>query len=204
LEPPPVASTADVVVLCGLPASGKTTTAQRLHANMGGVLIRSCDVYQQLGIDLPDWIRRTQGFSNDVTAYEQLRDQAYEEMARLLEKSLAFGAGLVIVDAVHGERAKRQVIFEVCWTHRARPLLLWCRCDDPRETERRIVARRGREIEPEHEASDMCVFQHISGLWEDPSEDVPIAIYDTCSLTFAWRGPAGTAIADMIRSGLRG
>lgn len=49
----------------------------------------------------------------------------------------------------------------------------------------RIVARRGRESEPEREASDMTVFRHISSLWEDPSEEVPIAIYDTCFLTLA-------------------
>ena len=36
--------------MCGLPASGKTTTAERWHARLGGVLIRSCDVYQALGI----------------------------------------------------------------------------------------------------------------------------------------------------------
>jgi len=52
--------------MCGLPASGKTTTAERLHAHAGGVLIRSCDVYQELGISLPDWVRRTEGFTRDV------------------------------------------------------------------------------------------------------------------------------------------
>ena len=38
-----------VVMMCGLPASGKTTTAERLHGYAGGVLIRSCDVYKELG-----------------------------------------------------------------------------------------------------------------------------------------------------------
>lgn len=44
----------------GLPASGKTTTAMRLHAELGGVLIRSCDIYQELGIVLSEWVERTQ------------------------------------------------------------------------------------------------------------------------------------------------
>ena len=44
-----------VIMMCGLPASGKTTTAVRLHAQRDGVLIRSCDIYQELGIVLPEW-----------------------------------------------------------------------------------------------------------------------------------------------------
>ncbi len=57
-----------VVVLAGLPASGKTTVAGRLHRRLGGVLIRSCDVYTALGIDLPGWVERTAGFTRDLAA----------------------------------------------------------------------------------------------------------------------------------------
>ena len=49
---------ATTVMMCGLPASGKTTTAMRLYAQLGGDLIRSCDIYQELGIVLPEWVRR--------------------------------------------------------------------------------------------------------------------------------------------------
>ena len=83
---------ASVVMMCGLPASGKTTTAGRLHAYAGGVLIRSCDVYADLGIRLPDWVVRTRGFTVNVHEYDQVRDRAYEEIARRLERNLA-GAG---------------------------------------------------------------------------------------------------------------
>jgi predicted kinase len=54
--------------MCGLPASGKTTTAERSHRRLGGALIRNCDVYQALGISLPDWVRRTRGFTVNVEA----------------------------------------------------------------------------------------------------------------------------------------
>jgi len=79
--------------MCGLPASGKTTTAERLHAHAGGVLIRSCDVYQELGISLPDSVRRTEGFTRDVTAYEQARDAAYARMLSLLDRVDSGGPG---------------------------------------------------------------------------------------------------------------
>src|SRR5215510_1822144 len=91
-----------VVLMSGLPAAGKTTTAERLQSGLGGVLIRSCDVYQELGISLPDWVQRTRGFTQDVTAYEQARDAAYARMLSLLGRHLTAGADIVIIDAVHG------------------------------------------------------------------------------------------------------
>lgn len=60
----------------GLPASGKITTAGRLAAQTAGLLIRSCDVYQALGISLSHWVRRTRGFTEDVETYDRVRDYA--------------------------------------------------------------------------------------------------------------------------------
>ncbi len=171
---------------CGLPTSGKTTTAMRLHARLGGVLIRSCDIYQELGIVLPEWVKRTAGFTTNVSEYDQVRDRAYAEMARRADLSLANGSPLVIMDAVHGERAKRQRLYEICDVRRATPIVVLCLCDDFTEVQRRFAARRGREAEPEREASDLSVFRDIRRRWESPLEDqLPdgawpaILIYDT-------------------------
>ncbi len=162
---------ATVVLMSGLPASGKTTTAGRLHAVLGGTIIRSCDVYQRLGIRLPEWVAKTRGFTEAVEAYERARDDAYEEMARLLAAALVTGASLVIVDAVHGEVPKRQAVYGVCVTHGATPVVVLCECDDWRETEHRFAARRGREGEPEHEASDLAVYRDIKRRWQHPGAD---------------------------------
>jgi predicted kinase len=195
-------------MMCGLPASGKTTTAERLHAHAGGVLIRSCDVYQELGISLPDWVRRTEGFTRNVTAYEQARDAAYARMLSLLEEHLTAGARLVIVDAVHGESTKRKAIFDLCATHDSGPLLLWCRCDDRREIERRLNSRRGRESEPECEASDWSVFGHLARLWEAPSNErcgsntVSVLSYDTRLDRFRWLHRATQSVSELIEDAL--
>lgn len=196
-----------VVLMCGLPASGKTTTAERLHAVLGGRLIRSCDVYQRLGICLADWVVKTRGFREAVGAYEQVRDRAYEEMARLLEESLAAGETLAILDAVHGERAKRAVVFDLCRRYAAAPVLVWCRCDDLAETERRLAARQGREAEPEREASDVSVYRHIASLWDDPLEDnlaIDIAVYDTCAKTAHWVRHRESELVETIQAALVG
>jgi predicted kinase len=162
---------ATVVLLAGLPASGKTTTAERLHARLGGQLIRSCDVYQALGIDLPAWVRRTRGFTVSVEAYDGERDEAYREMARNLDKALAEGSPLVIVDAVHGEADKRAAVYAICGTREATPVVVQCRCDDPAEVARRFRARAGREHEPPNEASDLSVFRDMARRWTDPAAD---------------------------------
>jgi len=152
----PLASS--VILMCGLPASGKTTTAGRLHRALGGVLIRSCDVYADLGISLPDWVRRTGRFTRHARAYEIERDRAYVEMARRLEAALVAPARPVIVDAVHGEREKRRMMYEITWRHHETPVLLWCRCDSIREVHRRFATRQGRDAVREHEAADLSVF----------------------------------------------
>jgi predicted kinase len=76
-----VVESPSVLVMCGLPASGKTTAAERIHLHSGGVLVRSCDVYRSLGISLPDWVKRTDGFTRHLALYLRERDRAYVEIA---------------------------------------------------------------------------------------------------------------------------
>ena len=176
------------VMMCGLPASGKTTTAMRLHAHLGGDLIRSCDIYKELGIVLTEWVNRTAGFTTNVPAYDRVRDRAYAEMARRADLSLAKGSQFVVIDAVHGERSKRQRLYEICAARRAAPILVECRCDDFEEVRRRFHAREGQETDPQQEASDLSVFRDIRRRWESPAEDKlsdgagpTIVTYDTLS-----------------------
>jgi predicted kinase len=202
------AAAATVVLMCGLPASGKTTTAERLHARLGGVLIRSCDVYQTLGISLPDWVRRTRGFTTDIEAYDRVRDEAYAEMGRRLDAALVGRASLVIVDAVHGEWAKRAAVYAICLARGATPVLVECRCDDPVEVARRFRERNGREHEPPNEASDLSVFRDIARRWTDPVGDrLPdgrsptVICYDTWTRAVGTRRGAGPT-ADRVMASL--
>ncbi len=194
-----------VLLMCGLPASGKTTAAERIHAYAGGILIRSCDVYRSLGISLPDWVRRTEGFTRHLADYLRERDRAYLEMARRLEQALASGSDLVIVDAVHGEWAKRRVVFQLCHAFRRTPILIWCQCDNLETIQCRFQRRQGSEAEPQNEASDLSVFHHIAGLWEDPIADpqpVPMVIYDTWrDQLLPMRGSMGRVV-ERLRSAL--
>lgn len=163
-------SNSTVVMMCGLPASGKTTAAGRLHERLGGALIRSCDIYQELGIVVSDWVRRTNGFT-DLAEYDRLRDQAYLRMAQMADGMLSAGCPLVFIDFAHPDLAKRRVLYDICHKHEATVVVLICCCDDVREVQRRFQARRGREAEPEHEASDLSVFDDINRRWQSPLSD---------------------------------
>ncbi len=198
---------ATTVLMCGLPASGKTTTAMCLHAHLGGVLIRSCDIYQELGIVLPEWVKRTAGFTVNVAEYDRVRDKAYTAMAKRADMSLANGAPLVIIDAVHGERAKRQRLYALCSAHGAMPILVVCLCEDFAEVERRFRAREGREADPEREASDLSVFHDIRRRWENPLTDglsdatrPTIFIYNTLSRRVATIPGVGASIAARVHA----
>jgi len=200
---PPVPA---VILMSGLPASGKTTAAMRLHDELGGALIRSCDIYQELGIVISEWVERTRRFTVDVRAYDRVRDQAYVEMARRVDSSLAAGASLTIVDAVHGERDKRWRLYEICRVRRAAPVLVLCRCEDFEEVQRRFRTRRGREREPQHEASDLSVFRDIGRRWQTPLQDVlpdgtcpAIVTYDTLRSRAEAVHVAMPEVADRIR-----
>ena len=149
-------------------------------------MIRSCDIYHELGIVLPEWVTRTAGFTTKVSEYDRVRDRAYLEMARRADLSLANGSQFVVIDAVHGERAKRQRLYEICAARGATPILVVCTCADFTEVRRRFRAREGHEEDPEREASDLSVFRDIRRRWESPFQDQlsdgtrpAILIYDT-------------------------
>ena len=195
-------------VMCGMPAAGKTMTAARIHAFAGGVLIRSCDVFQDLGISVPEWVVRTRGFTREVDAFQRLREAAYAEMARRLTAALSEGARLVIVDAVHGARAAREGVYALCERFGATPVLVLCCCDDFEEITRRFARRRGREHEPEHEASDLSIYKNIADHWQDPSTDrlpggapVPVVRFDTLRARLLLP-PAPAAAVALIRDAL--
>jgi hypothetical protein len=99
---------------------------------------------------------------------------------------LASGSRVVIVDAVHGELDKRRRLYEIADAGGAAPVVVLCLCDDFEEVRRRFRERRGREQEPEHEASDLSVFYDIGRRWQSPlTDELPdgrrpiILTYDT-------------------------
>jgi hypothetical protein len=126
-----------------------------------------------------------------------------------LREALVGGARAVVVDAVHGEIAKRQALYDVCRAHDARPIVVWCRCDDAHEIRRRVAARVGR-ADPEHEASDLSIDRHLRALWRTPLDDrlrgdvpVPVVIYDSVRET--WRGlDAAPALAGVVATADQG
>ncbi len=84
--------------------------------------------------------------------------------------------------------------------------LLWCRCEDHAKIECRLSLRRGRESEPECEASDWSVFEHLARCWEAPSEEwcgsVPVLSYDTRRGRLQWLRRASRPLSALIENAL--
>src|SRR5713101_9004255 len=81
-------------------------------------------------------------------------------------------------------------------------------CDDRSEIERRLNIRRGRESEPECEASDWSVFGHLVQLWDEPSDErcgsnaVPVLSYDTRLDRLRWLRRATRSVSEFIEYAL--
>jgi predicted kinase len=181
-----------LVMMCGLPASGKTTAAGCLFRRFGGVLVRSCDIYQELGIVVSEWVRHTRGFSLHLREYDRVRDEAYLRMEVRVDAALTNGCPWVIVDFAHPELAKRRTLYKLARHHGATLAVVLCRCDDLEEVKRRFSARRGREMDPEHEASDLAVFRDIKRRWQNPiSDPLPHGIRRTLLLNDTAEGVVG-------------
>lgn len=199
----------NLVIMCGLPASGKTTTSVRLCAQLGGVLIRSCDIYQELGIVVSEWVSRTKGFTVGLGEYDRLRDLAYDRMAIRVDEFLTNRSSWVFVDFAHPDLNKRMVLYELCAGCRAHAVVLLCQCDDFREVQRRFSARRGREAQPEHEASDLSVYKDIQRRWQSPVSDVlsdgtrpTLLLHDTLAGTIAVLNAPIPGVTDRILAAL--
>ena len=198
-----------LIMMCGLPASGKTTSSARLHASLGGVLIRSCDIYQELGIVVSEWVQRTKRFTAEIEKYNLLRDKAYLRMAGRAKEELEAGNSPVIIDFAHPDLEKRCKLYEVCLSCGATPVIVLCQCNDLEEVQRRFCARRGREAEPENEASDLSVFEDMRRRWQSPLFDVlsdgnrpTIIKYDTVVGSVTTITNALPVFAERIRAAL--
>lgn len=147
-----------VVALMGRPAAGKSTLAGPLVCGLGGVLVSTARIKEDLR---PDF----------VTADcfdEELREAAYLEAFRRCRKALR--AGLVpVVDAGFFARARRRRLYEVVQPVSQGVVLVYCRCDDLAEVERRI---RGREVGPrsaDSHANSVDLHRYLHARFEEPA-----------------------------------
>lgn len=130
-----------VVVMCGLPATGKSTVAGTLAGRIGAAYVSSDIVRKQLaGVDpreRADEAFRAGLYSPEMTerTYAELRARA----ARLLREGRA-----VILDAMHGRRSERDAVRALAAEHRVPATIAELRIDDATA----LARIAGREDDP--------------------------------------------------------
>ena len=161
-----------LVLVGGLPATGKSTLARELAERTGFEVIRSDVVRKELaGLEPED--SAADAWESGLYAPEWT-DRTYEECLRRVEASLRRG-GRVVVDASFHSASRRRPFHEAAVRLGVRRRFLVCRAP-PGVVRRRLAAR-------DDDASDAYweVYRRMRGAWEAPkgSEGRVAASVDT-------------------------
>jgi aminoglycoside phosphotransferase family enzyme/predicted kinase len=170
-----------LVMLCGLPGTGKSVLAAAAARPLRATVLRSDVIRKELAglpptargdaaIYTPDWNART-----------------YAELLRRAESALAAGEH-VFVDANHGRRADRERLRDLARRLGAIPLLVEATCPEA-EVRRRLAARSGDR----GEVSDagLAAYERQRAAFEpvDAAEEAPLVLTPSCDgpARIAWR-----------------
>ena len=128
-----------VVVMCGLPATGKSTVAGTLAGRIGAAYLSSDVVRKELA-GLDPRARSGEEFREGLYAPE-MTERTYGELRRRTGEHLSRGRP-VVLDAMHGRAAERAAVRALAAEHAAPHLVAELRLDDA-EARARIAAREG-------------------------------------------------------------
>ncbi|MGQ0636100.1 MAG: bifunctional aminoglycoside phosphotransferase/ATP-binding protein [Planctomycetaceae bacterium] len=149
-----------LVLVGGLPGTGKSTLARQLAEQGGFEVIRSDVVRKELAGVAPGNSAATVPGGGLYTA--EWNDRTYAECRRRAEE-LLFAGRRVIVDATFIDESRRQAFVETAIRWGAPALFLVCEAD-PETIKSRLAARRGDASD-----ADWKVYEHAAARWEEPS-----------------------------------
>lgn len=142
-----------LIIVCGLPGTGKSTLARALAAKLDGEHISS------------DIIRKK--MLEERTYSEQEKFRVYERMVHEAEALLHKGK-TVVVDATFYRRRTRQQMLDAAKRSNKKVLIVECVLDEKTIEERMEMRRAGRESESE---ADFSVYLKVKSLFEPISEE---------------------------------
>jgi len=149
-----------LVLLAGLPGTGKSSLARALAVRAGFAVIRSDEVRKELaGRSGPG--SAPAAFGEDLYTADW-NERTYTECLRRAEQ-LIFDAKRVLIDASFREEARRRLFLEAASRWGITTCLLLCRAE-PDVIRGRLAGRRGDASD-----ADGNIYQEISTRWDEPS-----------------------------------
>ncbi|MGC8577553.1 MAG: AAA family ATPase [Thermoproteota archaeon] len=183
-----------LIVMCGLPATGKTTVAEALAKVIKAVILRTDLIRREIFKEgkLEEVLNSREPLIYDLQRvfdplpkipeeYQKLiwkqNEIVYEELLRRTENLLRQGEN-VILDGTFSKKALRNKVYDVAKAYHANVYLVYCTCDEKIIEQR--LSRREKEKERLSNVTKMDVYYKVKANFEEPSRDgVPIVHYDS-------------------------
>ena len=144
-----------LVVMCGLPATGKSTVAGTLAGRIGAAYVSSDIVRKQLaGIDPRE--RADDAFRAGLYSPE-MTERTYAELRRRVGEHLGAGRA-VIIDAMHGRASEREAARALAAEHGVPCLVAELRLDEA-AAHARIAAREDDPLRTSDATEDVYALQ---------------------------------------------
>ena len=154
-----------MVVMCGLPATGKSTVAGTLAGRVGAAYVSSDIVRKQIvGIDPRE--RAGDAFRAGLYA-PQMTERTYEELRRRTGAHLDAGRA-VVIDAMHGRASERDEARALAAEHGVPCLIVELRLDEA-DARARIAGRDDDPLRTSDASDEMRAAQrdHFEALGDD-------------------------------------
>jgi aminoglycoside phosphotransferase family enzyme/predicted kinase len=174
-----------LVLVGGLPGTGKSTLARALADRADFTVIRSDVVRKELARRPPDEPTPPDKRSKMYSA--RFTDQTYTECLRRAEAAL-FAGRRVIVDATFPDDVRRQQFLSLAARLAVPAALLLCRAD-PETVRQRLAGRHGDASD-----ADWTIYEATAARWQEPGP----AIRPVCDV-IETEGPTESVTADALQ-----
>jgi aminoglycoside phosphotransferase family enzyme/predicted kinase len=174
-----------LVLIGGLPGTGKSTLARQLAGVAGFQVIRSDVVRKELAAETGPSSAKPR-FEQDIYSPAWI-DRTYAECLKRAER-LLFEGNRVIVDASFREEKKRNAFLELAGRLCLPRLLLCCEADPP------VVQRRLGNRHDDASDADWLVHQRLSDQWENPG-----VLAQACQRTIRTNGSEPQVVSEALQ-----
>ncbi|RLI11147.1 hypothetical protein DRO35_05500 [Candidatus Bathyarchaeota archaeon] len=183
-----------LIVVCGLPATGKSTLAKHLAIDLGGEILRTDIIRRELFKDasLEEVLESKDPMQYDLERifdrqevipekYQCMiwrqKEMVYDELLKRVERLLKKGTN-VILDGTFYKRNLRDRIYSLSRRMKTRTYLIECRCSET-VIKKRVAGRRKIRDEASN-VDKMRIYYIVKKAYESPlSDPVPIILFDT-------------------------